>query len=133
LSSVDFNKKGENNMNKIKLAALAFAMLIGVAAYVPSHLVAADAKSQIKIGADQSGAADGTTLETRIATITGVLLFIIGAIAVIMIIVGGIRYVTSAGDSSKVKAAKDTIMYSVVGLAVAILAYAIVSFVIRQL
>jgi hypothetical protein len=50
-----------------------------------------------------------------------------------MIIVGGIRYVTSAGDSSKVKAAKDTIMYSVVGLAIAILAYAIVNFVIRQL
>jgi hypothetical protein len=120
-------------MNKIKLAALAFAMLIGVAAYMPSYPVAADAKSQIKIGADQSGAADSTTLETRIATITGILLFVIGAVAVIMIIVGGIRYVTSAGDSSKVKAAKDTIMYSVVGLAIAILAYAIVNFVIRQL
>lgn len=126
-------KKGENNMNKIKLAVLAVAMLVGAAVLTPTHYVAADAKSQILDGANKSGAQDSVTLETRIATITGILLFVIGAIAVIMIIVGGIRYVTSAGDSSKVKAAKDTIMYSVVGLVVAILAYAIVNFVLRQL
>jgi hypothetical protein len=47
-----------------------------------------------------------------------------------MIIYGGIRYTTSAGDSSHVKAAKDTILYAVVGLVVAILAYAIVNFVV---
>jgi uncharacterized membrane protein YjfL (UPF0719 family) len=49
-----------------------------------------------------------------------------------MIIVGGIKYVISNGDSSKVKSAKDTIMYSVVGLVVALLAYAIVKFVLTQ-
>ncbi len=77
-----------------------------------------------------SGTDKDAKLEDQIKIITNVLLFIIGAIAVIMIIVGGIRYVTSNGDSSQTKAAKDTIMYAVIGVIVAILAYAIVNFVI---
>lgn len=65
-------------------------------------------------------------------TITNVLLFIIGAIAVIMLIIGGIRYVTSGGDSAAVTSAKNTILYAVVGIIVAILAYAVVNFVISS-
>lgn len=65
-------------------------------------------------------------------TITNVLLFIIGAISVIMLIIGGIRYTISQGDSTQVTSAKNTILYSVVGLVVAILAYAIVNFVLVQ-
>ena len=65
-------------------------------------------------------------------TITNVLLFIIGAIAVIMLIIGGIRYVTSGGDSAAVTSAKNTILYAVVGIVVAILAYAVVNFVITS-
>lgn len=65
-------------------------------------------------------------------TITNVLLFIIGAISVIMLIVGGIRYVVSGGDSSAVTSAKNTILYAVVGIVVAILAYALVNFVISS-
>lgn len=63
-------------------------------------------------------------------TIVNVLLFIIGAIAVIMLIIGGIRYTTSNGDSNQVTAAKNTILYAIIGIIVAILAYAIVNFVI---
>lgn len=63
-------------------------------------------------------------------TITNVLLFIIGAISVIMLIVGGIRYVVSGGDSTAVQNAKNTILYAIVGVVVAILAYAVVNFVI---
>ncbi len=63
-------------------------------------------------------------------TITDVLLFIIGAISVIMLVIGGIRYTVSAGDSSAVTAAKNTILYAIVGIVVAILAYAVVNFVI---
>ncbi|MNY57155.1 hypothetical protein D3C86_1933160 [compost metagenome] len=48
-----------------------------------------------------------------------------------MIIVSGIRYATSNGDSSAVTSAKNTLMYSVIGLIVAILAYAIVNFVLK--
>lgn len=63
-------------------------------------------------------------------TITNVLLFVIGAISVIMLIIGGIRYVVSGGDSSAVTAAKNTILYAVIGIIVALLAYALVNFVI---
>ncbi len=65
-------------------------------------------------------------------TITNVLLFIIGAISVIMLVIGGVRYTISQGDSSAVTSAKNTILYAIIGLIVAILAYAIVNFVISQ-
>jgi hypothetical protein len=65
-------------------------------------------------------------------TITNVLLFIIGAISVIMLIIGGVRYVVSGGDQAAVTAAKNTILYAVVGIVVAILAYALVNFVITS-
>lgn len=64
--------------------------------------------------------------------VTNVLLFVIGAISVIMLIIGGIRYTISQGDSTAVTAAKNTILYAVIGLVVAILAYAAVSFVIAS-
>lgn len=64
--------------------------------------------------------------------ISSVLLFIVGAIAVIMIVIGGLRYVISGGDATQVTAAKNTIMYALVGIIVAILAYAAVNFVINS-
>lgn len=63
------------------------------------------------------------------AKITNVMLFIIGAISVIMIIIGGLRYVLSGGDSANVSAAKNTILYAIVGIIVALLAYAAVNFI----
>ena len=57
------------------------------------------------------------------------LMYGIGIISVVMIIIGGIRYATSGGNAEKVKSAKNTILYAVVGLAVALLALAIVNFV----
>lgn len=68
-----------------------------------------------------------------IAAITNTLLTVAGVIAVIMVIVGGIMYALSAGDSNKAGKAKDTILYAVIGLAITMLAYAIVNFVIGQL
>ena len=66
-------------------------------------------------------------------TITNILLFLIGAIAVIMLVIGGIRYVVSGGDQAAVTAAKNTILYAIVGIIVAFLAYAAVQFVITGL
>jgi len=79
------------------------------------------------------GSTSADALPNLIQTIVNVLLFIAGAIAVVMIILGGIRYVTSNGDQAQVKAAKDTILYSVVGLIVALLAFAIVQFVVANI
>jgi hypothetical protein len=78
------------------------------------------------------GAAGTDNASSMAKIIINTMLIILGIIAVIMIIFGGIRYTTSAGDASRVKAAKDTVMYSVVGLVVAILAFAIVNFVTTQ-
>lgn len=67
--------------------------------------------------------------DSLLKTVTNVLLFLIGAVSVIMIIVGAIRYVLSNGDSSQITGAKNTILYAVIGLVVALLAFAIVSFI----
>jgi hypothetical protein len=69
-------------------------------------------------------------LMPMIKTVINMLLTVLGFIAVIMIIIGGIRYATSNGDSNQTKSAKDTILYSVIVLIVAILSFAIVNFVI---
>jgi len=50
----------------------------------------------------------------------------------VVIILGGVQYTTSAGASDKVKKAKDTIMYGIIGLVVALLAYAIVNFILSS-
>lgn len=84
----------------------------------------------VKTGAGSVSTGTTQTTEQIVQTIVNVLLFIIGVVSVIMIVIGGIRYTTSNGDSNKVAAAKNTILYAVVGLVVAILAYAIVDFVI---
>lgn len=95
---------------------------------------AASAGSQVQDGVDAVGGDENKTdLNSFIKTIINVLLFVVGAVAVIMIIVGGIRYVTSNGEQAHVKGAKDTILYAVVGLVVAILAYAIVNFVVGSI
>ncbi|MBH1980717.1 hypothetical protein I8H89_04335 [Candidatus Saccharibacteria bacterium] len=75
----------------------------------------------------QSGAGGFNTTVTRI--INGMLLMI-GIVATIAIIIGGIRYATSNGDANQTKTAKNTIMYAVIGLIVAILSYAIVNFIL---
>ena len=65
--------------------------------------------------------------------ITNTVLYAVGIISVIMLIYGGLRYVVSGGDSKKVTDAKNTIIYAIIGLIVAILSYAIVNFVINAI
>jgi hypothetical protein len=73
--------------------------------------------------------AQGDSIGPLVQTVINILLYLLGATAVVMIVIGGIRYTTSNGDSSAIKSAKDTILYSVIGLIVAILSYTIVNFV----
>ena len=65
--------------------------------------------------------------------ITNVVLYIVGVVAVIMLIIGGIKYVVSGGDAKKVTDAKNTVLYAIIGLVIAFLAFAIVNFVITSL
>ena len=64
-------------------------------------------------------------------TIINTILMVLGMVAVIMIVIGGIRYTTSNGEASQIQSAKNTVLYAVVGLIVAILAFAIVNFVVE--
>lgn len=91
-------------------------------------------------GTDQQGDAgclfgteEGCSGDGIFRTVTNVLLFLIGAVSVIMLIIGGIRYTISQGDSSAVTSAKNTILYAIVGIIVAVLAFAIVNFVLSSL
>ena len=73
----------------------------------------------------------GDNASSLIATLVNTLLFLVGAISVVMIIWGGITYTTSTGDSGRVTRAKNTILYAIVGLVVSFLAYAIVNWVLN--
>lgn len=115
-------------MKHIKVTLLSLAAVIGIAVAAPVY-VSADASDQIKSGLNSVNDGNNTDLEVNFRDIVNVMLYILGAIAVIMIVVGGIRYTTSAGDAGRVKASKDTIMYAIVGLVIAIMAFAIVNFV----
>ncbi len=65
--------------------------------------------------------------------IANTLIFLVGAISVIFLIIGGLRYVISNGDSKNVTAAKDTILYAIIGIVVAVISFALVQFVITAL
>ena len=65
-----------------------------------------------------------------LTSLTNTLLFAVGLLSVVMIIIGGLRYVVSGGNANSVTAAKNTILYAIVGLVIALLAYAIVNFVL---
>ena len=71
-------------------------------------------------------------LMALIQNVISILLLFVGVVSVIMIIIGGIKYVTASGDSAGINSAKNTILYSIVGLVVAMGAYAIVNFVIGR-
>ncbi len=72
----------------------------------------------------------GDTLVNDVTTILNAVIGVLGLVAVVVIIIGGINYMTSAGDAGKVKTAKNTILYGVIGLVIVVLAFAIVNFVI---
>ncbi len=61
------------------------------------------------------------------------MILIVGTVATLMIVIGGLRYVLSGGDASQTKSAKDTILYSIIGVVIALMAYAIVNFVVVEL
>jgi hypothetical protein len=60
-------------------------------------------------------------------------IYVIGSIASLMIVIGAFRYVTAQGEASSITAAKNTILYSIIGLIVAALSFSIVNFVLARL
>ena len=83
--------------------------------------------------AQTSGVSGTLSVTSLIQTISNVLIFGVGAISVIVLIIGGLRYVVSGGNAAQVQGAKNTILYAIVGIVVSIAAYALVQFVFQQL
>ena len=124
-------------MKKILLAfglIFAFATPIVVTSNILDNQAHAEgAADLIQKRADSTGQKDSRSAGDLAKDFVNIMLFAVGILAVIMLIWGGIRYVLSGGDSGAVSSAKKTILYAVVGLIVAILAYAIVNFVITTI
>lgn len=76
---------------------------------------------------------DASAFDKAIGQITSTLFYVIGAISVIFLLIGAIRYITSTGDATRIKQAKDTIFYSIAGVIIAIVAQAIIAFVLTRL
>lgn len=122
-------------MKKIILAIMTVVLALTVGAATPTFAACSSPKDCVKSGLDAAGGNSSGTQKSAssiIKTIVNALLFILGAIAVIMIVIGGIKYTTSNGDASAVSGAKNTILYAVIGLLIAISAYAIVNFVVAR-
>ena len=124
-------------MKKIikQLAAVAVVPVVGATIGLNSATAGAQV-DEINKGINAvGGSKSSATLQVDeiVLAVVNWLLFAVGVISVIMLIVGGIKYATSAGDSNKVTSAKNTIMYAIIGLAVAVLAFAIVGFVTNTL
>lgn len=113
----------------VSVATVAVTAPLAHADHTPTHSVQGGVNA---IGGNEDGRRAGA-FTNLLESIINILLFIIGAIAVIMIIIGGIKYTTSNGDQAQVTSAKNTILYAIVGLVVAIMAYAIVNFVVDKL
>ena len=80
-------------------------------------------------GAAECKDSGNTSFSTIITNVINILSILVGAVSVIMLIVGGFRYIISNGDSNSTKGAKDTIMYALIGLIIVLFAKVIVRFV----
>ena len=124
-------------MNKIKTTLSAFSTVAGgVLMAIP--VAAKDTnpsavKSYVNPSSQKKVTGSDATLMQQLQLILNVALGVIGFVAVVMIVVGGLQYTTSSGDTGKVTKAKNTIMYGVIGLVVALLAFAIVNFVLTNI
>ena len=91
----------------------------------------ADACDALKeLDASKSCGTGSTSVSHLIGNIINILSVVVGIAAVIVIIVSGLKYVTSGGDSAGISSAKNTLVYALIGLAVAALAQALVHFVL---
>ncbi len=76
---------------------------------------------------------DINTIKTLIVNIINLLLSIVATVAVLFMVIGGIKYITSAGNPEGIESAKNTILYSVIGTLLSIMAFAIVTFISNRL
>ncbi len=72
-------------------------------------------------------------INSTVASVINIFSWVVGVTAVIMVIIGGFKYITSQGDSNNVNSAKNTILYAVIGLVIVAMAQIIVQFVLKKI
>ena len=121
-------------MARIKYLILTLGLVFGFGlAFIPANVGAVDGTSDVCKTNPTSPlcvSSSNDTIPKIIQRVINGLLFVLGAVTVIVIIFSGVFYTTSLGDPKLVEKAKNTLFYGVVGLIVAIMSYAIVNFVI---
>ena len=127
-----------NKLKSILISTLTVAVMVfgvSIIYQTGNTEIAGAVNSEITSGmnATSAGTSTPTNANVVIKNVTNTMFFIIGAVSVIMLIYGGIRYTTSGGNTNSVTAAKNTVIYSIVGLVISILAYAIVNFVVTNI
>ncbi len=129
----------KNNILAIlAIAALSIISLVALAPAAHGQSIQTETKCGSNIDLRKTGSCDpdvassGESVQNLIKRIINTLSVIVGAICVIMIIIGGFRYVTSAGESNSVSGAKNTILYAIVGLIIVAFAQIIVQFVLQR-
>ena len=112
------------------------SILFGVlAAPLATASVAASAQSDICSGLGEAGGScsgGSGPINHTLANIANIISVIAGVAAVIMLIIGGVKYITSNGEASNISSAKNTIIYAIVGLVIVALAQSIVHFVLSK-
>lgn len=117
----------------ISLILTGLILTIGLALVTAPVASAACTGSGIRDGIDCAPESQKSqTVQGGVKTTVNTLLFIVGIASVIVIIIGGLRYILSGGNSASINSAKDTILYAVIGIVVALLGYAIVNFTLGQ-
>ena len=118
---------------------LTLIMAVMIASLSPVALVTAptwaDSRTEVCNGIGLTGAnctkdSGNKGVDSLVKTIVNILSLIVGIASVIMIIIGGLKYVTSNGDSNSISSAKNTVLYALIGLFVAAIAQLLVHFVL---
>jgi ABC-type Fe3+ transport system permease subunit len=119
-----YHKGGEKNMKLTKaLVALSLAGFLAM----PTLALAQGLDQDVQPFQGTSGGTTVTDLVASIITIVNALLALVAIIAVVFVVIGGVRYITSQGDEDAVAAAKNTIIYAIVGLVVIILSAVLIN------
>jgi len=134
-------KKLQTNIAALLSALLLIAVPAGVTAVASAQSIQGNLcqGSTLTVNTTNSDSTCSSTTQNGtsginniITTTINVFSIVVGVVSVIMIIVGGFRYITSGGDSSNVSSAKNTIIYAIIGLVVVALAQFIVQFVLNK-
>jgi hypothetical protein len=113
------------------VALLSFASIGSVNAKDITSNIRGSLCDSVSISGAECPDPDPNKLEATVSIVIEYALWAVGAIAVIFLIIGGITFAVSGGDAEKVKKAKSTVLYSIIGLSLAILANVIVRLVVK--